>query len=226
MPGSRYNGPVPPNDPKKPGSAGPRRQDALGNKIPDPSEELMLIEKELNDLKVLFEQYFLGLGKTPVRRKDLLGEKIRRLKSSGVVRNTAQKFKLEQMQSKYGTFDRMWARTIQEMEAGTYRRDLFKLKHRQALRAEPADAEPPPVAARPAPADNALSDGQIRALYDTYLMARQRTGESVQGITFDGLAATLKKQVPTLMQKHDCKAIDFKVVIKDGKALLKAVPRK
>ena len=46
------------------------------------------------------------------------------------------------------------------------------------------------------------------------------------GISYESLSSTLRKQVPELLNKYECKAIDFKVVIKGGKALLKAVPRK
>lgn len=204
------------------------RQDALGNKLPDPNEELTIIEKELTELKIQFEQYFLGIErKSPGRRRDLLGERIRKLKTSGTIRNTALKFRLEQLSTKFGSYDRMWQRTLTEIENGTYRRDLFKMKMKQERATEKPLAAPPserkPARAAEGPA---LSDGQLRALYDTYMVARQRTNESTSGITYDALANTLRKQVPELMRKHEAKAIDFKVVIKNGKAMLKAVPRK
>jgi hypothetical protein len=64
----------------------------------------------------------------------------------------------------------------------------------------------------------------LRRLYDTYLIARQRTGESTVGLSFDSLASRIRSQVPELMEKHRAKNIEFKVVIKGGKAILKAVP--
>ena len=75
-------------------------------------------------------------------------------------------------------------------------------------------------------APSALSDGQLRALYDAYMGARQRTNEAPNGLTLEALSSNLRRQVPELMSKHGAKAIDFKVVIKNGRALLKAVPRK
>ena len=38
------------------------------------------------------------------------------------------------------------------------------------------------------------------------------------------MATRIRAQVPELMQKHKAKNIEFKVVIKGGKAILKAVP--
>ena len=39
------------------------------------------------------------------------------------------------------------------------------------------------------------------------------------------VAANLRKQVPELLKQHNAKSVEFKVVIKDGKAVLKAVPK-
>jgi len=44
------------------------------------------------------------------------------------------------------------------------------------------------------------------------------------GLSYDSLASRIRAQVPELMQKHRAKNIEFKVVIKGGKAILKAVP--
>jgi hypothetical protein len=114
----------------------------------------------------------------------------------------------------------MWDRTLREIEEGTYKRDVFKAKLRQGER-ENADV----AAARQAPAPtHAISEANLRRLYDTYLVARQRTGESTVGLSYDSLASRIRAQVPELMQKHRAKNIEFKVVIKGGKAILKAVP--
>jgi len=64
----------------------------------------------------------------------------------------------------------------------------------------------------------------LRKLYDTYLVARRRTGESTSGLSFDSVASRLRAQVPQLMARHKARNIEFKVVIKAGKAVLKAIP--
>ena len=43
-------------------------------------------------------------------------------------------------------------------------------------------------------------------------------------MSFESLASRIRAQVPELMQKHKARTIEFKVVIKGGKAILKAVP--
>lgn len=212
--------------PNRKSSAHKPRQDALGNKLPDPAEEIALIERELNELKVSFEQHFLGLDRrAPTRRRDLLGERIRKLKNSSALRTPLLRFRVEQIHSKFSTYDRLWTRTLKEIESGTYHRDLFKMRlkqqRQQAQQATPP--APPPAQAAPAPG---LSDDQLRRLYDTYVHARQRTNESVDGISYESLAANVRRQVPTLLAKYGCESLEFKVVIKDGRALLKAVPKR
>ncbi len=55
--------------------------------------------------------------------------------------------------------------------------------------------------------------------------AKQRCNEDVSRLSYDALAATIAKQVPELIARYQARAVEFKVVIKDGRAVLKAVPR-
>jgi hypothetical protein len=80
----------------------------------------------------------------------------------------------------------------------------------------------PPFAA---PVASGLTDQKIKAIYDAYVMAKRRCGEDTKGLTLDSVASTLRKQVPELMKQHQAKSVEFKVVIKDGRAVLRALPR-
>jgi hypothetical protein len=70
-----------------------------------------------------------------------------------------------------------------------------------------------------------LSEAKLRAVYDAYVDAKKRCHEDVSKISFESVASKLRKQVPTLMEKHKVNSVEFKVVIKDGKAVLRAVPK-
>ena len=86
-----------------------------------------------------------------------------------------------------------------------------------------------PVQRPPAPVHggdtSGLSDTKIKAIYDAYVMAKKRCGEDTRAVTLDSVASSLKKQVPELMKQHNAKSVEFKVVIKDGKAVLRALPK-
>jgi hypothetical protein len=70
-----------------------------------------------------------------------------------------------------------------------------------------------------------LSEQKIKAIYDAYVMAKKRCGEDTRNLTLESVSAMLRKQVPELMKQHNAKSVEFKVVIKDGKAILRALPR-
>jgi phosphoenolpyruvate synthase/pyruvate phosphate dikinase len=186
------------------------------------AEDLDELDESLTGLHVLYEKYFLGIDrKPPDQERKRVSTKMRELRTT-MVRNTALKFRINTMFAKLISFERMWDRTLREIEDGTYKRDVFKAKlHMKQRDDHKKDGKPAPVSQqRPE-----ITDNQLRKLYDTYLVARQRCGEPTEGISFESVATRIRAQVPQLMEKHKARNIEFKVVIKGGKAILKAIPR-
>lgn len=70
-----------------------------------------------------------------------------------------------------------------------------------------------------------VSDERLRAVYDAYVGAKKRCGEDTKGLTFEGLAKKLRTQIPELLSRHNASSVELKVVIKGGKAMVKAVPK-
>src|SRR5262245_45436494 len=113
------------------------------------------IEEKLAGLRAEYEQYFLGVERHPPQaHHNELKRRLQALKGT-FVRSTVVKFRLQGLQQKFVTYERLWARTIQEIENGTYHRDVFKAKMRsksaEAKRVEPTPAEPKPAPAEAAP---------------------------------------------------------------------------
>jgi hypothetical protein len=302
-------------------------------------QECDAIEADMAALKVAYEFYFMGNERLPpTRAYEDLKKRLERLKNS-FVRNTAAKFRVQAIATKFGTYERLWQRTLQEIENGTYKRDVAKARRRTQKQAgsdrprtlgaielpdedfdveevkpssvpsvapvEPvpfrggmpsvaplvpsvaplvpsvaplvppvagtpargtaipsipsvapvaprvaplvppvapsvprvAPAVPPVAAARPPTAKPAaprppvaasgggLSDDKLKSVYDAYVTAKRQNKEDTSKMSYDSIAATLRKQVPELMKQHNAKSVEFKVVIKDGKAVLKAVPK-
>jgi len=65
----------------------------------------------------------------------------------------------------------------------------------------------------------------VRAVYDAYVAAKRQGGEDTSRLSFEAVAQSLRKQVPELLARTQAKSVEFKVVVKDGKAQLKAVPK-
>lgn len=328
------------------------------------------LDAELAELRAAYDSYFMGNERLPPLKKHE-GFKKQFMKLKGTfVRQTAAKFRIESIGQKMLTFERLWDRTIKEIEAGTYKRHLARLKrhgHGQEKKKESPDSDfdvdedldisdlddgndslesalaaaeaaasaraaapavkpvatglvpaitpvtppggvkpavtppggvkpaltPPPPGLKPLTApipvtpaggvkpagppkvtapiatgatpafkpavtgsnpalkpagatganaafkpaapparppaaggtDGGLSDTKVKAIYDAYVMAKKRCGEDTRAVTLDSVASSLRKQVPELMKQHNAKTVEFKVVIKDGKAVLRALPK-
>jgi hypothetical protein len=341
-------------------------------------QECDALEADIAQLRHDYEQYFMGMERqAPIRAHEDLKKRMLKLKGA-FIRSTAVKFRIQSLHNKFLTYERLWQRTLQEIEDGTYRRDLAKARRRSekrpasgdrkkgafeieevddmdfeeieqlagrrpinepklaseylteqqasggtpfrgsptvapaaavpavapAPRGTPAGLVPPkpsvpavsplsglpaitpvmggtpqkgtpavgakpvpavapggtpaagrpavppgmaarapapaqqparpaavaaPAAAAPRPAaagtGGGMSDDKLRQVYDAYVTAKRRCQEDTSKLTYESVAATLRKQVPDLLKQHNAKAVEFKVVIKDGKASLKAVPK-
>jgi hypothetical protein len=183
------------------------------------------VEEDLAGLQVLYEKFFLGIDrKPPDQQRKSVVDRLRNLRTL-IVKNTAQKFRINTLFAKLISFERMWDRTLREIEEGTYKRDVFKAKYRIAKK-HPQQREDDVIVEEELPPEPRieLSDEKLRRIYDTFLQARRRTGEPTEGITYTAIADKLRSQVPVLMERFGARSVEFKVVIKAGKAVLKAVP--
>lgn len=225
--------PLPPQRPGRPGAPSPVVELGRGRKREELAEDAAKLEEELEALRARYEQYFLGLERRePVRWREEARKKVLRLKAA-FTRNAGLRFRIQSLHARYLSYERLWLRSAREKEEGTYRRDLFKarLHAREREEAERAQAVREPAqgqAAPPAPAEPAGPDPEevrLRAVYDAYLAAKRQCNEDVSRLTFEALARTVAKQVPVLLEKYQARSVDFRVEVKDGKAVLKAIPR-
>lgn len=186
------------------------------------SREIAAIDAELAKLRIRFDQHFLGIErKSPIADLEALGRSVRALKSA-FLNNTALKFRVETLHQKFKTYEQLWLKTLKEIEEGTYRKDLMRLRLRN-LRKAPASADAKSAEAKKeeaapkeasSPSATGLSEAQIDRIYSAYIMAKERCHESTAGITREALAKSLAARAAT----HD-----VKVVIKDGRAMLRLV---
>jgi hypothetical protein len=84
------------------------------------------LENRLERLRALYEQYFMGLERIEpqIPRKDI-DRRIYVLRREKI-RNTAKRFKLQTIISRYNTFQQYWQRICREIETGTYKRHLIR----------------------------------------------------------------------------------------------------
>ena len=68
-------------------------------------------------------------------------------------------------------------------------------------------------------------DDHVRRVYRNLIEAKKRCNEATDRLTYESVARSMKKQRERLRQRHGARDVDFKVVIKDGRAFLKPEPK-
>ena len=224
---------------------------AAGASWADVAQEVEDVEVLLHALRGQYEQYFMGIEKRPpVWAHEQFRKRLTALKTVPS-RNSALSFRIQSLQASAVTFERLWSRSMQEIEDGTYRRDLFKARMRRKSRPEvpaaAAGAKQPPTgkvaAAKPdtpepqapppepqihiagTPPVDPLAETRLRSVYRAYVEAKRRCNEDTTRLSFDAVAASLKRQVPELLERHNARDVEYRVFVKDGKAILRAVPK-
>ena len=181
-------------------------------------EDLQLLEHKLNALRLDYERYFLGTRpREPVLARGEV-QKIITVYSNQSIPNTAQRFKFNSVNSRYQALKRQWDNILRQMEAGTYKRDVFKANIRDKQRREENSQKRGPQARE----KGTTSANAGSKLFDSYVSAAQACGQKVSGLTPEKLQAVVDKQTGALRSKLGCKDVSFRVVVQDGKVRLKA----
>ncbi len=68
-----------------------------------------------------------------------------------------------------------------------------------------------------------MAEPRVREIYKEFIEAKRRSNESTAAITYDKLADSLRKQMDKLKTEHKDRRIDFAVVTKDGKTMIKPI---
>ena len=181
-------------------------------------EDLQVLDIKLKQLRLEYEQYFLG-NRTR-QPNQLRGEvnKMVALWGNMPIQNTGYRFKFNNLRARFFSFKRHWDETCRKIEEGRYERHIFKANLKDRERAE--------AQTRSRPKRGAAREVGDEKLYDAYLSAREACGQGVKGMTPDKLNGLLKKQEAAIRKKTGCDSVRFRVVVEDGKAKLKASPVK
>ena len=82
-----------------------------------------------------------------------------------------------------------------------------------------------PPAAPAAPPAGDLSEQRLRQIYAKYVEAKRAANESTAGVTYERLVESLRAQAAKLRADNPAKSVDYEVVVKNGKTLLKPILR-
>jgi hypothetical protein len=182
------------------------------------ADDVILLDKKLNELITKYEQYFIGLEKREPLL--LLGEveKLVRRYTGVPINNTMYKHRYTMLVARLNTYREHWNRILKLMEDGRYSRDRFisDLHLRQRVGPEPPVHDP----------HIASTESELDRIVIELREARKACRLPVEKITRELVAANIEKQRPSLVAKLGTENFVFRVVVEDGKPKLKAGLRK
>jgi hypothetical protein len=174
--------------------------------------ELDRLESMIADLKVQYEQYFLGVS--PFAPDKLHGDVKRqiRLMLKAPFKNSAISFRLKTLEGRYNTFNTYWQRVLKQREDGTYHKDVFKASLREKNALEDARA------------GTAVGQAEknMQSLFNSYKDALEKQTGKKQTIDFQAFQKSLIQRAKDFKEQTGVKKLSFKVVVKDGKVVVQA----
>jgi hypothetical protein len=195
--------------------------------VADIQADLELLEKQIRQLQIEWEKFFSGIErKPPVDLRTKLEGMIRRY-SNQEIRNNTERFRFQNLASRYQSFSELWAKRLRAMEEG----------RPVGLHGKAAAMAPPPMSHLPesftAPQarasnevrvkDAAADTEAVRSLFDRFLEARKQSGES-GAVKFESFQKIIAQQSARILNEKGAQAVDFRLETKDGKVSLKAKP--
>ncbi|MFH1018536.1 MAG: MXAN_5187 C-terminal domain-containing protein [Pseudomonadota bacterium] len=184
-------------------------------------KDLDHLAQELEKLKGVYEQYFLGLNRIePAKLREKVVGMIRKY-STVPIQSARPKFRYTQLVNRYNTYSVYWDRILREIDEGRYERDVFRAKIHEKERH--ASATP----GRPSPPQSVAPEADpMKAIFDAYAAEKGKNKEDLAALSFEKFRTQMTAQVEALKKKLGAQGITLKVVTEGGKAKIKAIPQK
>ena len=189
-------------------------------------DDIARLAEAMRALKMAYEKYFAGVERLPPSAQhEQFKRELVRLTGANV-RSTARRFQLQSMQAGLTSHEAHWQRLCRQIEEGTFKRDRLRA---QAMLTAPPVGTPKMVtggtgAARPSAGETPAYGPAMVQLHAAYEAARRQVGQT-QAVPMAALAAAVEKQAASIRAQYRCENIDFQVAVRDGKVVVKALPR-
>jgi hypothetical protein len=174
-------------------------------------QDVDFLVKEIERLRVMYEQYFMGLIKeNPEPRRERVNRIIRQ--HHGVpIQNARLKFRFQQSVARYNTYCTYWDRTLRKIEEGTYERDVFRANLN--LKAHEHG-------------EMGTATDSMFDLYHQYQEAKDGLKQKLDNVSYKKFQAQLTQKRRAIEQKHKGHDISFKIETENGKVKIKPVAKK
>lgn len=184
--------------------------------------ELDRIERAITILKRDYEIFFAGGTRQPPNdQRDKLDKAIKKLGTDPTM-NYALRFRYTSLVSRFNTYMDLWNKQLRAKEEGRAVLHTLSGKHRTLDMTGPVHKPPEPAR----PPEPPKPKDSVQQIYQEYVQRRKDLGEGAPNMTAEGFAQVIAKQKQAIIQKMQCKDVEFYVAVEEGHTKLKARPLK
>jgi hypothetical protein len=200
-------------------------------------EDLALLERDIRQLKIEYDQYFGGGRKRPPTeiewRIELL---VKRYGERGGDMKSAQRFKFSGLAQSYAKYRDMFRKRTKAKEEGSVARhygaaaraieaERARNKQVEAARAAAASASASstPVAFRMTCSQPEAEPEKVEKLYQALVSAKQNAGEDIGKLSRASFNEFVRKKTKDLQKQQNCHDVEYVVETVDGQVKLKAL---
>jgi hypothetical protein len=171
------------------------------------------LEKDLKELEITYEQYFLGIEKrSPEQQRSKYSTRMRKLVAL-YIPQTDLRYRLNGIASRFNSYCGYWDRIQRLIEEGKYER------HTSRIQRSSGDM----TATKGGPCHDGKTD-PVDSLYEQLVLAHQSC--QMRPPDREQVASFLTKQAETIKQRFGDKQVDFVVVTEAGKPKVKIRAKK
>ena len=183
-------------------------------------------ERRMFLLKLQYEKYFSGIERIePVREREDVRRMLHDLLLEPIT-NGRQRFRFQNLRARHNSLDLYLTRNLVQIERGTHPKMQFRANLLDRRRKEQEERKA--AAQRRRESNISPQERQDRAyqqIYETYMEARRRCGQS-DDLDFESVKKALQSQIRVIKSRFRVESVTFRVAVEDGKARLKAVPKR
>ena len=186
-----------------------------GDSQPTPDDQLTRLEEDIRKLRVEFDIFFNGAAKRPPYDTKARVETLLKRLGDDRTLTFAQRYRYNSLAARYTAFRDLWRRLMQGREEG---RDPVS-----AARASVKIEQPHSVPAVSFVCMDAHKEVElVKDLYNSLVEAKQKCGESVDGLSFPQFHRLVASKSDGLKERHGCDRVRFSVAVEDGHVSFKA----
>ncbi len=170
-------------------------------------------ESKLQELKILYEQYFCDLRPLAPETEHQEVKTLVRTLLKTPFRNSQANFRLKNLVLRFQTLQTHWERVLKQREEGRYAGDVFRANLRKELKDDM-------ISKRKAQTNK--EDSLYQELFNTYKKALKENGFTSRDLEFGKFKSELQEKSELLRQNKNTNSVHFRVAIEKGKVSIKA----